>query len=54
MASSEYLTAERNLNTEGSNAVLVSVDSMESLRRAYPSYFLDTRVFIRAVKEALT
>lgn len=53
MASKGYLEAEKKISDEGSNAVLVSVDSIAALRRAYPSYFLDTGMFIRAVKQAL-
>jgi hypothetical protein len=34
-------------------AVLVSVDSVKNLRRAYPNYFLDTRVFLDTVEEAI-
>ena len=52
-ASNEYLEAERKISGNTSNAVLVSVDSMSALRRAYPSYFLDTEVFIQAVRQAL-
>jgi hypothetical protein len=33
--------------------VLVSVDSIELLQRAYPNYFLDTNVFIAALTEAM-
>ena len=42
------------LKLKGIDAVLVSVDSISSLRRAYPNYFLDTHVFIEAVKEAVS
>jgi len=54
-ASEEYLKTERSISeSAGQDAVLVSVESVESLRRAYPNYFLDTRVFIDAVEEALS
>lgn len=53
-ATKKYLEVERSLDNEhGAEAVLVSVKSLESLRRAYPNYFLDTRVFIDAVSAAL-
>jgi hypothetical protein len=53
-ASQEYLAVERDLkNHIGSDAVLVSVESLDSLRRAYPNYFFDTNVFIDAVNIAL-
>lgn len=53
-ASARYLEAEKALkSSEGSEAVLVSVDSLATLKRAYPNYFLDTEVFIREVNRAL-
>jgi ppGpp synthetase/RelA/SpoT-type nucleotidyltranferase len=53
-ASEEYLEVERSIKGRaGSDAVLVSVESLDSLRRAYPNYFLDTDVFIAAVNRAL-
>lgn len=51
-ASSDYLNAERTSRQRGTDAVLVSVESMDSLRRAYPNYFLDTTMFVRAVEQA--
>jgi ppGpp synthetase/RelA/SpoT-type nucleotidyltranferase len=46
-ATAKYLEVEKRLKeVPGADAVLVSVDSMESLRRAYPNYFLDTGVFL--------
>ncbi len=53
-ASEEYLATERKISERpGAEAVLVSVESVASLRRAYPNYFLDTRVFIDAVRRAI-
>jgi len=41
-----YLKEEQALaEADGAEVVLVSVDSLEALRRAYPNYFLDTAVF---------
>ena len=53
-ASGAYLEAERAL-MDGVNGdvVLVSVESLESVRRAYPNYFLDTSRFGREVDRAL-
>jgi ppGpp synthetase/RelA/SpoT-type nucleotidyltranferase len=48
-ANKEYMEAERN----GADAVLVSVESLAALRRAYPNYFLDTRVFLTALQQAI-
>ncbi|AZS80685.1 (p)ppGpp synthetase [Achromobacter spanius] len=47
-ATAEYLREERRVaGSAGAEAVLVSVDSIASLERAYPNYFLDTAVFLR-------
>jgi ppGpp synthetase/RelA/SpoT-type nucleotidyltranferase len=49
-----YTQAEKAL-PEGSpiQIVLVSVDSIAALRKAYPNYFLDTQDFLREVEKAL-
>ena len=44
----EKLIAER----PGAEVVLVSTDSVAALRKAYPNYFLDTRLFIELVEAA--
>ncbi len=46
-ANEQYTKIEKEIN-EGKplQVVLVSADSVETLRRAYPNYFLDTREFI--------
>jgi len=52
-ANAKYLEVEKKMkNTPGSEAVLVSVDSLDTIRRAYPNYFLDTHVFMNLVAEA--
>lgn len=51
LASDDYLAAETQLG-DGADAVLVSVDSVAALRRAYPNYFLDTHLFIEALNRA--
>jgi ppGpp synthetase/RelA/SpoT-type nucleotidyltranferase len=50
-ATADYLEVEKSGNV--SDSVLVSVDSMANLRRAYPNYFLDTRAFVDAVNKAI-
>lgn len=53
LAAAAYSTAERK--TEGNpeiDVVLVSADSITSLRRAYPNYFLDTTAFLESLQEA--
>jgi len=54
LAADEYLKAERAISDDpGSDAVLVSVDAVTNLRRAYPNYFLDTSFFREIVEHAL-
>jgi ppGpp synthetase/RelA/SpoT-type nucleotidyltranferase len=53
-AQERYREVEREISfAAGDDVVLVSTNSMDSLRRAYPNYFLDTHAFINAVNEAL-
>jgi len=52
-ATAKYIQVEQALSGPGSEAVLVSVESIDALRRAYPNYFLDTRRFIDAMKAAV-
>jgi hypothetical protein len=52
-ASADYLAMEKKIRGTGTDAVLVSVESMASLRKAYPNYFLDTAKFVEAVKLAI-
>jgi hypothetical protein len=54
-AQQEYATVEANIRDQpGMDAVLVSVQSLNALRRGYPNYFLDTSVFLGEVRGALT
>lgn len=52
-ATDRYAEAEKRIAQSGGDAVLVSVDSLSSLRRAYPNYFLDTRVFLDLLEDTL-
>jgi hypothetical protein len=53
-ATAEYLEVEKKRkDSQDADAVLVSVDSMAALRRAYPNYFLDTKVFVDLMNETL-
>jgi len=53
-AQQAYLDVEKRIaDKPGNDAVLVSVDSVAALQKAYPNYFLDTRVFIGLVNDAL-
>jgi hypothetical protein len=53
-ATDDYLNIERALaGRSGAEAVLVSVESLQALRRAYPNYYLDTSVFLDLVEKAI-
>lgn len=53
-ASREYAETEKRFRERpGADVVLVSVDSFEQLRRAYPNYFADTRMFLDTIYEVL-
>lgn len=47
-ANTAYAEAEKmTLEEKDTQVVLVATDSAESLKRAYPNYFLDTKAFVR-------
>lgn len=50
-ASSDYLTLEKRITDGKRDAVLVSADSIEALRLAYPNYYLDTDIFLKQLQE---
>ena len=53
-ASIDYAQVERTLLGPGEHdAVLVSVESVADLKRAYTNYYLDMRMFIETVEQAL-
>ncbi len=53
-ASEAYLVAEKAARDKPERqTVLVSVDTLTGLRRAYPNFFLDTAAFIGAVQQAI-
>jgi hypothetical protein len=51
-ASTAYLDAERS-GAGRTDVVLVAVESLRALKRAYPNYYLDTTMFVRAVRRAI-
>lgn len=51
-ATDRYLEVESF--SAAADTVLVAADSVDSLRRAYPNYFLDTQVFLRTLDRALS
>ena len=53
-AQAQYLALERdNMGKADADVVLVSVDSVKSLRSAYPNYYLDTRRFVEILRKAI-
>jgi ppGpp synthetase/RelA/SpoT-type nucleotidyltranferase len=51
-ATRSYLQAEKDLDDKaGAEAVLVASDSIQSLKRAYPNYFLDTDRFVSELEK---
>jgi hypothetical protein len=54
-AEQHYLATERKILSEKANsdAVLVSVSKLNNLRKAYPSYYGDTDLFMEIIKEAI-
>lgn len=54
-AADDYLKVEQQFTGEHpGDAVLVSVESLSSLRRAYPNYFFDTNLFVELLEDALS
>lgn len=50
-ASKDYVTLERRISNDKRDAVLVSADSIDALRLAYPNYYLDTDIFLKQLKQ---
>ncbi len=51
-AQKEYTEAEKRLGENG-DVVLVSVENVNALRKAFPNYFADTTLFIATLDEVL-
>lgn len=51
MASEQYLRLEKSIKDNENAVVLVAASSIKSLKKAYPSYFLDTSEFISALEK---
>ena len=49
-ASSDYLTLEKRIANDNRNAVLVSAESIEALKLAFPNYYLDTDIFLNHLR----
>lgn len=52
-ASEDYLQIEKTIDTKDNAVVLVSSGPIKSLKKAYPSYFLDTSEFINALEKII-
>lgn len=53
-AFNEYVTAEQpERDAPSTQVVLVSVDSLDMLQRAYPNYYADTRAFVKEFEAAI-
>jgi hypothetical protein len=52
-ASKDYLEIEKGINENENAVVLVSSTSIKLLKKAYPSYFLDTSEFITALEKII-
>ncbi|MCC5823318.1 MAG: RelA/SpoT domain-containing protein [Phycisphaerales bacterium] len=53
-ATNHYMESERRFYLNGyGETVLVASKSLASLQRAYPNYFLDTKLFVSKLREAL-
>lgn len=53
-ASKEYLNEEERItDLNKTQVVLVSSNSLDNLRKAYPSYFLDTKEFVRILDDII-
>jgi len=50
-ANQMYLDFEKEYKGQPKQAVLVSVDSIGALKKAYPNYFGDTRVFLQHLRQ---
>jgi len=53
LAEKTYAEAEVAAKDHGGDVVLVSVDSINALGKAYPNYFADTRLFVELMEQAI-
>lgn len=52
-ASTDYLEVEKEIAGKNSDAVLVSADSITTLKKAYPNYFADTQTFLSSLAQII-
>ena len=53
-ATDRYLEEERRVGTTSGDVVLVASDSLESMQRAFPNYFADSRRFLQDMRRLLS
>jgi hypothetical protein len=53
-ATADYMTLEKRIANDNRDAVLVSADSIEALKLAFPNYYLDTDLFLIHLKNLTT
>jgi hypothetical protein len=53
-ASLDYTTLEKRILNENKDAVLVSADSIEALKIAFPNYYLDTEYFLELLRDIIS
>jgi len=52
-AVNKYLKLEKASEIENDNIVLVSTESINNLKKAYPNYFADSKLFIKSIEKIL-
>lgn len=50
-ASADYMMLEKRIANENKDAVLVSADSIEALKLAFPNYYLDADLFLKHLRQ---
>lgn len=50
VATQDYATLEKRISNSNRNAVLVSADSVDALKLAYPNYYLDADLFLNYLR----
>lgn len=53
-ASADYMMLEKRISNDSRDAVLVSADSVEALKLAFPNYYLDADYFLEQLKTYTT
>ena len=54
VASADYMALEKRISNDSKDAVLVSADSVEALKLAFPNYYLDADYFLSYLRKLMT